>query len=204
VQAWSVLGASAAESRFDALRMSTLGALVGRSTELATLSERWASARAGHGQVALVAGEAGIGKSRLVRELREHLPGGAHITLSHYCSPYHTNSMLRPILDHLERAAGFTPIDDSAAKLTKLEALLAQGCDDLSECVPLIGALLSIGTEGRYSTPEMTAQQRRQQTLGALVSQLEGIAARRPVLLVFEVLHWVDPSTLELLDILSS
>ena len=156
----------------------------------------------GRAQVVLIAGEAGIGKSRLVRELRERLPDGSHVALSYYCSPYHTSSALRPILEQLERAASFTPSDDSAAKLAKLEELLARGSEDLEECVPLIGALLSITNDDRYPMPDMSAQQRKQRTLAALVNQLEGLANGRPVLVLFEDLHWIDPSTLELLDII--
>ena len=200
VQAWSVIGASRAESRFDALRMSSPAALVGRGSELALLDECWNCARAGGGQVVLVAGEAGIGKSRLVHELRGRLPDEPHFTLSYYCSPYHTSSALRPIVEQLERAAGFAPADDSAAKLAKLEALLGQGSDDLEDSVSLIGELLSITDGNRHPTPDMTAQQRKQRTLGALVSQLEWLANRYPVLLLFEDVHWIDPSTLELLD----
>jgi len=200
MQAWSVIGASRAESRFDALRMSSPAALVGRGNELAMLDECWKRARAGEGRVVLIAGEAGIGKSRLVHEQRERLHDEPHFALSYYCSPYHTNSALRPVVEQLERAAGFTPADDPAVKLGKLKVLLGQGSDVLEDHVSLIGELLSIIDHNHHSAPNLTAQQRKQRTLDALVGQLEGLANRHPVLLLFEDVHWIDPSTLELLD----
>lgn len=201
VAAWSVIGTSRVESRFDALRVAALTPFVGRNHELAILRERWSWARAGEGQIVLVAGDAGIGKSRLLRELRQTFGGEAAFTLSHYGSPYHTNSAFHPILEQLRRAAGLTPEDDQATSLAKLETLLARGSDQLEECMPLIGSLVSIPTGERYSPREMSAAQRKQRTMAALVDQLEGLARAGPVLLLFEDAHWFDPSTLELLDL---
>ena len=199
VQAWSVIGASQAESRFDALRMSSPATLVGRGNELAMLDECWKRARAGEGRVMLIVGEAGIGKSRLVHQQRERLYGEPHLALSYYCSPYHTNSALRLVVEQLERAAGFAPVDDPAAKLAKLEVLIGQGSDVPEDHVSLIAELLSITDHDHYPAPDLTAQQRKQRTSAALLSQLEGLANRHPVLLLFEDVHWIDPSTLELL-----
>ncbi|MEZ5863575.1 MAG: adenylate/guanylate cyclase domain-containing protein [Geminicoccaceae bacterium] len=201
VAAWSVIGASRVESRFDALRVAALTPFVGRSHELAILQERWSWVHAGEGQVVLVAGDAGIGKSRLLRELRQTLDGEAVTTLRYYGSTYHTNSAFHPILEQLRRAAGFAPEDDPATSLTKLEALLAHGSNQLAEGVPLIGSLLSIPTGERYPPRETSAAQRKQHTMAALVDQLEDLARAGPVLLLFEDAHWFDPSTLELLDL---
>jgi predicted ATPase/class 3 adenylate cyclase len=201
VQAWRVLGDSAAEGRFEALHGQRLTPLIGREHELAMLMERLAWAREGDGQVVLIAGEAGIGKSRLLRALREALAGGSQITLRHFCSPYHTNSALHPTIAQLERAAALTPDDRPAAKLEKLEALLARATDRLEEAVPLIGALLGIPSEARYPALNLSPQQQKQRTLEVLVEQLAGLARERPVLALYEDLHWADPSTLELLDL---
>ena len=148
----------------------------------------------------LIAGEAGIGKSRLLRALREKLAGEPHFALSYFCSPYHANSMLHPIVAQLERAADFASHDDPANRLAKLEALLAQSADELDEAAPLIGALMGVPTDERYPALSLSPQRQKQRTFEALIEQLAGLARERPVLQLYEDLHWADPSTLELLD----
>jgi class 3 adenylate cyclase/predicted ATPase len=200
--AFRVVGEGRAEGRFEALHGQHLTPLVGREQELAILLERWAWAKDGDGQVVLLAGEPGIGKSRLLRALRQELSGEPHLTLSHFCSPYHTNSALHPIIAQLERAAGFARGDGSATKRAKLVELLGQATEELDDAVPLIEALLGLPTDGRDACLNLTPQRQKQRTLEILIEQLAGLARDRPVLELYEDLHWVDPSTLELLDLL--
>jgi class 3 adenylate cyclase/predicted ATPase len=201
VSVWRVLGESRAESRFDALHGAGLTPLVGREHEIALLLDRWQAARAGEGQVILIASEAGVGKSRMIRTLRERL-GDTYTPVSHYGSPYHTNSALYPAIRLLERAAGFERADAPETRLQKLESLLALGSENLRDVVPLIAALLSLPSSARYATLDLTPRQQKQRTLEVLVDQLQGLAARQPVLAVFEDVHWMDPTTLELLDMI--
>jgi class 3 adenylate cyclase/predicted ATPase len=198
---WEVLGESGAESRFDALHGSTLTPFVGREHELALLLDRWQIAKGGEGQVVLIACEAGVGKSRLVWALRERLADG-YMPVSHYGSPYHTNSALHPVIRLLERAAGLERTDAPETRLGKLESLLARGSENLDETVPLVAALLSLPLSVRYAMPELNPRQQKQKTLEVLVDQLRGLAAHQPVLAVFEDAHWMDPTTLELVDMI--
>jgi predicted ATPase len=155
---------------------------------------------AGEGQVVLIASEAGVGKSRLVRALRERI-GDDYMAVSHYGSPHHTNSALFPVTRLLGRAAGFERADAPETRLEKLEALLALGTADLQEVVPLIAALLSVPTDTRYPPPDLNPWLQKQKTLEALIHQLQGLAAHQPVLAIYEDAHWMDPTTLELLDL---
>ena len=200
--AFRVVGEGRAEGRFEALHGQRLTPLVGREHELAMLLERWARAREGEGQVVLIAGEPGIGKSRLLRALRQELSGEPHVALSHFCSPYHTNSALYPIITQLERAAGLSSDDEPGAKLAKLETLLAPGSERLDETVPVLAALLEVPSIERYPALNLSPQRQKQRTLEVLIEQLAALARTRPVLELYEDLHWVDPSTLELLDLL--
>ena len=199
VAAFRVQGEGSADGRFEALRGQRLTPLIGREHELAMLLERWSWAKDGDGQVVLIAGEAGIGKSRLMHALREKLAGEPHFALSYFCSAYHTNTMLHPIVSQLERAAGFASHDEPGERLAKLEALLAQGAEQLDEAVPLVGALLGVPTFERYDAPNLTPERKKQRTFEVLIEQLAGLARQRPVLQLYEDLHWADPSTLELL-----
>ena len=201
VRVWRVMGEGGAESRFEALHLAQLTPLVGRDEELHLLLSRWQRARDGEGQVVLLSGEPGIGKSRVVRALRERLVQEVHNSISHYCSPYHTNSALHPVIGLLERSARFDRNDAPAAKLAKLERLLAPSSSDLSEVVPLLAALLAVPVGEGYPLPRLTPQRQKQRTLEVLVEQLEGIARRQPTLAAYEDVHWVDPSTVELLDL---
>jgi class 3 adenylate cyclase/tetratricopeptide (TPR) repeat protein len=203
VQAWAVLRPSSVESRFEALRTATTP-LVGRNEELDLLLRRWERAKQGDGCVALISGEPGIGKSRLVETIVERLAGEAHTRPRYFCSPHHQDSALYPSITQLERAAGFRREDKGEQRLEKLEAVLAQGMDDLDQVVPLLADLLSIPTSDRYPPLDLTPQKRKEKTLQALVAQLEGLAARQPVLMVWEDVHWSDPTTREALDLIVS
>ncbi len=199
VEAWQVTDEGAAEGRFEALHGLALTPLVGREEELALLLRRWEQAKGGDGKVVLINGEPGIGKSRLTRALQDAIAGQPHIELRFFCSPHHQDSALHPIIAQIEHAAGFARDDTDEVKLTKLDALLAQS-DATDEAVALIAELLSITTDQRERIQQMTPQARRERTLAALLAQLTGLAARQPVLAIYEDLHWIDPSSRELLD----
>jgi class 3 adenylate cyclase/predicted ATPase len=202
VEAWQVLRLSAVESRFEALHSGGLTPLVGREEEIELLLRRWQQAQAGEGRVVLLSGEPGIGKSRIARALQERLADEQpHTRLLYFCSPHHQASALYSFTNQLERAAGFERDDAAALKLDKLEALLAQSSQDVAHDAALLAALLSILTGDRYPPlPELGPQKRKEETLAALLAQLDGLAARRPVLMIFEDAHWIDPTSLELLE----
>jgi class 3 adenylate cyclase/predicted ATPase len=199
--AFRVAGEGRAEGRFEARQTAGLTPLVGRDEELALLLHRWQQAEDGEGQVVLLSGEPGIGKSRLVRELRARLAGEPHIRLLYQCSPHHTTSPLHPVIAQLERAAGFARDDSPEARLAKLEMLLARGTDRIDQRLPLIAALLGLPAEDRYPALDVTPQRQKQLTLEALIDQLKGLAAEQPVFLAYEDVHWIDPTTQELLGL---
>jgi class 3 adenylate cyclase len=201
VQAWQVKGSSAVQSRFEAQHGSTLTPLVGRDEELELLLRRWQQAKTGDGSVVLISGEPGIGKSRLAQTLLERLSDEPHARLRYFCSPHHQDTALFPTIAQLERAAGLRRDDSDGQRLDKLEAVLAQAINDLGEAVPSLAALLSIPIGDRYPPLHLTPQKRKEKTLKALMAQVEGLAARRPVLMVVEDAHWIDPTSLELLDL---
>ena len=176
--------------------------LVGREAEVTLLRERWAQARDGLGQVVLLSGEAGIGKSRLVQVLHEHIAAGPHARLEWRCSPYAQQSPLHPVIAHLHRLLRWRPDDTPAEKLAVLEETLAAYGLALPEMVPLFAALLSLPLPERYPPLTLTPQRQRQKTLDALLAWLLAEATRQPVLLIVEDLHWIDPSTLEFLTLL--
>jgi class 3 adenylate cyclase/predicted ATPase len=201
VPAWQVTGLGAAESRFEALRTASTP-LVGRDEEIDLLMRRWEQAKAGDGQVVLISGEPGIGKSRIVQALMERISGEPHTRLRYFCSPHHQDSAFYPSIAQLERAAAFRREDTPTERLMKLESVLGQGTDDLAEAVPLLADLLSIPTGDRYQPLNLTPQQRKQNILKVQLAQVEGLAARNPVLMVWEDIHWSDPTTREALDML--
>jgi len=197
VRAWAAVRPSGVESRFDALHMDALSALVGREEEFALLLRRWSLAKSGEGQVVLLSGEAGIGKSRLTVALLEELAGEPHVRLRYFCSPQHTDSALYPVIGHMMRAAGFAHDDSLQAKADKLDALLAQSSTS-SQDAALFAEMLSLPNDGRYPPVEVEPQLRRQKTLKALGSYIEELARINPVLMIFEDAHWSDPTSLEL------
>jgi class 3 adenylate cyclase/predicted ATPase len=196
IQAYEVVRPSTVESRFEALHATALTALVGREEELELLLRRWSTAKTGEGQVVLLSGEAGIGKSRLTAALMERLAAKPHTRLRYFCSPQHTDSALYPIIGQMERAAGLTHDDTAQAKLDKLDAVLAQTSTSI-EHAALFAEMLSLPNDGRYPALELVPQQRRQRTLEALISQLEALERQSPVLMIFEDAHWTDPTSLE-------
>jgi class 3 adenylate cyclase len=200
VPAWQVLRPSAVVSRFEALHGSTLSPIVGRDEEVELLLRRWARAKAGDGQVVLISGEPGIGKSRLTAALAEHLQTEPYLRLRYFCSPYHQDSALYPFIDQLSRAAGFARDDPPSAKLEKVEALLARA-DPPNEDVALIADLMSLPAWERHPLPNLSPQRKKERTLEALIRQLHGLARPQPVLMVFEDAHWIDPTSRDLLDL---
>lgn len=200
VRAWKVRGLRALEGRFEAREAgAALTPLVGREEELALLLRRWELAREGEGQAVLLSGEPGIGKSRLVRALRERLPDDPHTMLRCQCSPYHVNTSLYPVIEQLSRAARLEREDTAEARLAKLEALLAQAEPGARSAAPLLAPLLSIPIlPERAPSPELTPQRLKELRLRVLVDQLAGLARTAPVMVVLEDAHWADPTTLEL------
>jgi class 3 adenylate cyclase/predicted ATPase len=199
VRAWAALRPASVESRFEALHATGLTALVGREEELELLLRRWSKAKIGEGQVVLLSGEAGIGKSRLAAALLEHLTNEPHTRLRYFCSPQHTDSAFYSIIGQMERAAGLAHGDTAQAKLDKLDALLAQTSTPVHD-VSLFADMLSLPNDGRYPAHDMTSEQRRQRTLEALGSQVEALSRSTPVLMIFEDAHWTDPTSLEVLS----
>jgi predicted ATPase len=201
VRSWRIIGESPAESRFEA-RHPKLAPLVGRQEEMAFLLERWDRTTSGEGQVVLLSGEAGIGKSRLVAALAEQVAAETHAELRYFCSAYHANSVLHPVIAQLERAAGFVGDDGADTRLDKLEALLSRTAMEVGETLPLLARLLSIDARARYQPPKLPAPALRARTFDALTRLVEAPAAGTPVLVLVEDAHWIDPTTAEWLEAL--
>jgi predicted ATPase len=199
--AFAVVGERALESRFAARHGGRVAPIVGRDQELGLLLEAWRQAGTAEGQVVLLTGEAGIGKSRIAEAVVEHVRAESHFLLRYQCSPYNAESAFYPVIQHLSFAAGFAADDSTERRLERLEALLARGSDDIGEAAPLIAALLGLDGESRYGPLTLAPQLRRNRTLAVLVDQLAGLAERKPVLWVIEDAHWIDPTTLELIEL---
>jgi class 3 adenylate cyclase/predicted ATPase len=200
VRAWSVAGENISEYHFEVSYGAAFTPLVGRTTELHLLLDRWQLACDGEGQVVMISGEPGIGKSRLLQGLCIHAAETEHVRVQYQCSPYHTNSTLYPAIQQVIREAGIVSSDDGDAKLDKLEALLESGNDRASADVQIFSHLLSLPYQTRYGKLTLPAQQIKERLLDALVDRLCHMAAHRPVLFLFEDAHWIDPTSLEFLE----
>lgn len=199
VCAWQVLREAVVQSRFEAMHAAALTPLVGRDDELDLLLRRWRQAKGGEGQVVLIAGEPGIGKSRLIAVLEERVAQEAHLKLKYFCSPHHRESALQPVIARWRNEVGFVDGEPADARLDKLEALLrplAATPDELA----LVAEMLGVPGGERHPPLALSPEQKKEQTFGALLRILEERARRSPVLMLFEDVHWADPSSLELLD----
>ena len=201
VETWAVLGVSESEGRFEPSRTTQLIRLVGREAEAKDLLERQRRAWGGAGQIMLISGEAGIGKSRFSAWLGEQVARTPHTRLRYQCSPYHRDSALYPFVQQFERAAGMAPRDNAGVRLDKLEKVLRLATDRMNEAVPLIASMLSIPLGQRYPELKLSPAQQRRQTFSALLDQMEGLARKQPVLMLFEDAHWADATSLEVLDL---
>jgi DNA-binding response OmpR family regulator/class 3 adenylate cyclase/predicted ATPase len=198
VTAYQITGRRPVKSRFDAKRPERLTRLVGRQHELQQLLALWETAKSGKGQIALVCGEAGIGKSRSCEALLDHIAGQPHDVIRYQCSPHHVSSPFHPIIKQLEHAAGFEREDTPDVKLEKLDSLLSRAGGMSSGDTALFAALLSIPTNERYGLPESTPQRQKDLTIAALIRQVIGLANRQPLVIKLADAHWIDSSTLEL------
>ena len=201
VQVWQVLGTSGVDNRFRALRASALTPLVGREDEIELLWRRWRRVKAGDGQIVLLSGEAGIGKSRLLAAFEQRLEDEAHTRLHFFCSPHHQDSTLYPIIARIERAASFARHDSAGTRLDKLESLLSRSGESPHEERALFADLMGLPTAGRYPSFQLDAQRKRELTMAAFVRQLELTARQQPVFFIFDDIHWIDSTSLELVDV---
>ncbi len=199
--AFAVQAERSLESRFAARHVGEVTPIIGREQELELLLKRWRQAKNGEGKVVLLGGEAGIGKSRLTEAVIDAVSGEPHFLLRYQCSPYHTDSALYPVIQQLAHAAGLTEGDSTDRRLDRIEAMLAGATDDVGEATALIATLLGIDASSRFRGPALTPQERRSRTFAALVDQLTGLAGHKPVLWVVEDAHWIDPTTLELIEL---
>ena len=197
VTVWKVSGEKNSASRFAA-HAGNLTHFVGREHEVALLANRWRQSIEGEGQVVLLSGEAGIGKSRIVETFRRHVADEGRVEALYQCSPFHVDSALYPIISQLERAADITADDPAEVKLDKLIALLKPVTTRLEEVAPLFATLLSISTEGRHSPPDSDPQRRKERILEALIEYLTEQARAAPAVVILEDAHWADPTTLDL------
>ena len=198
VEAFVVEGEASVESRFAARQSGTLTPIVGRDREIELMLERWALARSGQGQLLIVSGEAGIGKSRITRAVIDEIGREDHIRMTYQCSPYHADSAFYPVIQQMSFAAGINQADTPDERLDKIEVLLGADNDALKFVAPMMG----LDGEARYGKLDMTPAQQRARTMQALTGLLVEQARDKPLLLVYEDLHWIDPTSLELLDLL--
>src|SRR5271156_3702190 len=197
VPAWAVLRETENVSRFEAARSAGMTPFVGREHEVALLIDRWRDAVKGEGQVTLLSGEAGIGKSRIVEMLRERIGDEPHVTMRYQCSPHHANDAFYPIASQISHAAGFASGEPAATRLGKLEGMIARSALDAGEVAPLLASLLSIPIGGRYPQVEMAPSEQKERTIAALIALFAGLTKDAPVLALLEDAHWIDPTSLD-------
>src|SRR6266516_2915616 len=201
---YRVLSAKNIASRFEAAHAGSLTPLIGRSTELSLLLDRWQKVKEGDGQVIFLSGIPGVGKSRLLHELKSHIQQEPHVLLHHQCSPYHSQSAFFPVIEQIEQAAQLTAREADADKIAKLKAYLPRSTDSSIEPVLLVAKLLSVPAENPLELSGLTPQQIKNRTISTLVDMLLAFSVQRPTLCIFEDAHWLDPSTLELLELIIS
>jgi class 3 adenylate cyclase/predicted ATPase len=201
---YRVLSAKNIASRFEAAHAGSLTPLIGRSTELSLLLDRWQKVKEGDGQVIFLSGIPGVGKSRLLHELKSHIQQEPHVLLHHQCSPYHSQSAFFPVIEQIQHAAQLTAREADADKIAKLKAYLPRSTDSSIEPVVLIAKLLSIPAENHPELSGLTPQQIKNRTISTLVDMILAFSAQGPTLCIFEDAHWLDPSTLELLELIIS
>jgi class 3 adenylate cyclase/tetratricopeptide (TPR) repeat protein len=204
VHVYRALAAKSAGSRFEAAHSGSLTPLIGRSSELSLMLDRWKKVKESDGQVILLSGIPGVGKSRLLHELKSHIQHEPHILLHHQCSPYHSQSAFFPVIEQIEKAAQLTARETDEDKIAKLKAYLPRLTNNSVDPVLLIANLLSISSENRHELSELTPQQIKNRTISTLVDILLAFSLERPTLCIFEDVHWLDPSTLELLELIIS
>src|SRR5258708_4061243 len=204
LQVYRVLSAKNPASRFDAAHAGSLTPLIGRSSEQSLLLDRWQKVKEGEGQVIFLSGIPGVGKSRLLHELKSHIQQEPHVLLHHQCSPYHSQSAFFPVIEQIEQAAQLTAREADADKLAKLKAYLPPSTDSSIDPVLLIANLVSIPLENHLELSGLTPQQIKNRTISTLVDMLLAFSVHRPTLCIFEDVHWLAPSTLELLELIIS
>src|SRR4029077_546442 len=201
LRVYRVLSAKQSTTRFEAAHVSSLTSLVGRSIELNLLLDRWQKIKEADGQVVLLSGIPGVGKSRLIHELRSNIQNQPHFLLNYQCSPYHSQSAFFPVIEQIELATQLTAVGTDADKFSKVKAYLSSLMDDPAESTSLIARLLSILTEDQSDLSTLTPQQIKNRTVDKLLELILALSAKRPTLCIFEDVHWIDPSTLELLEL---
>ncbi len=198
VPAWTIVGEIENVSRFEASRSETMTAFVGREHEVAVMIDRWHKAAKGEGQVVLLSGEAGIGKSRILATLRERIHDERHFVLRYQCSPHHINDAFHPVIGQIWRGADFVGGEPAAVRLKKLEAMIASAGLDTREIAPYLATLLAIPTKGHYPALEMAPSEVKERTIDAMIAMVVAVAKAVPLLMLIEDVHWIDPTSHEL------
>jgi len=202
IEVWRVVAPVEKATRFDAGHPANITPMVDRAPEFSLLREQWHHAKSGDGRTVLISGEPGIGKSRLTQALRHHVTTEPHHRLQFQCSPFHVNTALHPVIGHLQRAAGLEAEDSNSDKLDKLESLLAFSSEDVGLATSLFAGLLSIPTGNRYRPLEMSALRQKMAVFDAFLGRMYGLSRQQPLLTIVEDMHWIDPTSLEMLQLL--